>query len=405
MSQSHTNAPDRIKKPERQPYLSVILTGLPVVSAAMLLVALSNLGTTGTGVTGFIKMLLLPTAAFMVSYATYRMAIEKAATLFSVGFNLAAIIGLASIIIVGTGLFAATYPGLVITQVEERRLQTYLSDVTRYADARSSAAAKSTQLVPVATAIATDIGTNAACERTSSCVSMKGGGGYGTVARTLETLAGRASAVSGEAASGLERHKIVLADVNAHLAQMEETLADETISIWKRRIALRKLETGLGRLLNELDEAVPASMLSAYAAELREGVALTNQPDVSDRVNGLLASYASNLEAALESIAPQAIERPSLPPRTGAIQTFGYIGEYAPIALLTFAVELVFPLTLWAYTVMALLWDRYRNNPDGDPSPAHDTVFDDLTNLHPVDVPKHRKKGKEPTPRRIPRKR
>lgn len=57
---------------------------------------------------------------------------------------------------------------------------------------------------------------------------------------------------------------------------------------------------------------------------------------------------------------------PEFPARTGAIQTFAYLGEYAPIALLTFAVELVFPVTLWVYTVMSLLWTRFVNNPNGD---------------------------------------
>ena len=335
----------------------------------------------------------------MVSYATYRMAIEKAATLVSVGFNWAAVVGLVSMLIVGTGLLAGTYPGLVLPQVEERSLQGYLYAVTRYAGARSAIAAKSARIVPTVTAIAADLKAKASCEQSSSCVSLKGQGGYGTVARTLETLAGRATSIGAEAAAGLEKRDEVQTALNTHLARMESTLADEATGIWDRRNALRKQEAELDRLLNRLEEAVPVAMLAAYAGELRGGITIPNQPDITTRINALLSGYAGNLEAVLGGIEVVAVSRPAFPPRTGAIQTFGHIGDYAPIALLTLAVELVFPLTLWAYTAMALLWLRYQKNPDGDGPAPRDTTFDDLTNIRPVDVPQYRKDRKAPEPR------
>ncbi|TPW33119.1 hypothetical protein FJU08_00690 [Martelella alba] len=378
--------PDRLTKPERRPYLSVILTLLPLISSVMLWVALNNLGMTGEGVPGFIKTLLLPVAAYMVSYATYRMAIEKSATLVSVGFNAAAFVGLISILIVGAGMFMATMPGLIIRQVEERRLQAYVSETEHYVNVRSAAAAQSGRLVPVVTAIAADLAANAACEKQSSCVSLSGGGGYGPAARTLDTLAARAASVRDAIAGGLQQRDNGQAALAAQMAQMETVLADEGTDIWKRRTALRKRDGEIDPLLSGLDEAVPASTLAAYAGELRGGVTLPGQPVATKRIEALLAGYAGNIEAVLGDIGADSVTRPVFPARSGAIQTFAYIGDFAPVAVLTFAVELLFPLTLWAYTVMSLIWARHQDNPEA-PAPR-DSPFEDLTNLRAIAIPK-----------------
>ncbi|MCQ0989584.1 hypothetical protein [Jiella marina] len=364
---------------------------LPLISAIMLWTALRNLGTAESGFTGFLKTLLLPLAAFIVAYAVYRMAIEKAATLFSVGYVLAGIVGLVSILIVGASLFMGTLPGLIIKQVEERRLQVYASETARYSDVRTAHGAQAGRVVPVVMAIAADLDTKTECEKTSSCVSLRGSGGYGSTTRTLEALASRAAAVRDEAAAGLQQRDAVRGELADHLARMGTVLADEDRDVWERRIALRELDAGLEQLLNRLDEAVPTAMLAAYAGELRTGVNIPDRPDVTARVNALLAGYAANLETVLGQAGTGAIERPAFPPRTGAIQTLSYVGEFAPVALLVLSVELVFPLVLWVYTVLSLLWARYQANPDDNGPAPRESDFDDLTNLRPIDVPKRRR--------------
>jgi hypothetical protein len=385
----NTPKPDKIKKPERQPYLNIILGALPLISSLMLFVALMNLGTSGGGMLGIFKPALISLAAFLVSYAIYRMAIEKAATLVSVGFNWAAAVGVLSMLIVGVGLFSATYPGLVITEVEERSLQQFVSDTGRYIDKRNASASQSGGLVPVMAAIPADLKSKADCEISSNCVSLKGTQGYGAVAKTLETLAGRAETISLEVAAGLTTRADILAELAALSARMEAILADENLSIWKRRTDIRKLDGELGQILNRLDDAIPVSLIVAYSAELRAGINIPNRPDVSATINGFLRGYAASLDAVLAEIGADETSHPAFPPRSGAIQTFAYIGEYIPIAILTFAVELVFPITLWAYTLMSLIWVRYQNNPDGDDPAPRDRHFDDLTNIRAVEVPKH----------------
>ncbi|NDW06484.1 hypothetical protein [Jiella pacifica] len=380
--------PDRLKKPERAPYLSVVLVILPLISAIMLWVALNNIGMAGGGFTGFLKTLLLPVAAFIVAYTVYRLAIERGATLFSVGYILAGVVGISSILIVGAGLYLGTLPGLIIKEVEERRLQVYATETARYADHRMTEAAQAGRVVPVVMAIASDLNTKTECEKATSCVSLRGSGGYGSTTRTLEALASRAAAVRDEASSGLQQREAIRSELANHLARMETVLADEERDIWERRTALRELDAGLEQVLNRLDEAVPTAMLAAYAGELRAGVTIPDQPDVTGRLNALLAGYAANLEAVLGQAESERIERPVFPPRTGAIQTLSYIGEFAPVALLVLAVELVFPLVLWVYTVLSLLWARYQANPEGDSPPPRESDFDDLTTLRPIDVPK-----------------
>ena len=393
-----TPTPDRIKRPERQPYLNTILVALPIVSTLMLLIAMINLGA-GGGWLEIAKIVLLPIAAFMLSYATYRMAIEKAATLISVGMLWAAPVGLISILIVGIGLFMATYPGLVIGQVEERSLQSYLSASIRTTDERIAVASQAGRAVPVTTAITSDLEDKTECETETSCVSLRGPGGYGPTARTLETLAGRAASVRDEAALGLERRDAILHVLSNHRTRMESVLADESKSVWKRRVELRQHDAELGQLLTALDEAVPVAMLAAYAGELRSGITIPNRPDVTDRINAMLAGYADGIDDVLAGISQDDIASIPFPPRTGAIQTFAYIGEYAPIALLTFAVELVFPITLWAYTVMTLIWLRYRSNPEGDAPAPRDNAFEDLTNIRPFDPKAYRNGQVPPAPR------
>ena len=45
--------------------------------------------------------------------------------------------------------------------------------------------------------------------------------------------------------------------------------------------------------------------------------------------------------------------------------TFAYMGHFLPIAALTAVIELVMPLTLWIYMLIAHLWGIYRDDPTG----------------------------------------
>ena len=110
----------------------------------------------------------------------------------------------------------------------------------------------------------------------------------------------------------------------------------------------------VGAQLNILDEAVPTALLHAYALELRTPVSIPEQRDVSAKLSGLLQSYANGLGSSLRGFEPGATLRPVFPARTGVIDTFFHVGHFIPIAAVVAVVELIFPITLWLYTLFAL---------------------------------------------------
>jgi hypothetical protein len=376
--------PSRIPEKPRQPYLTTVLFFLPFFSALMLGAALLNLFGGNGDLIDHLKIGVITIAAFVVSYTVYRLAIEKGAPLAAHGIKSAGAISLASILIVGAGLWMGTYPGLVSNGVEERGLYQFENESVRFIEEASAEAAKAARLVPVMASISGDFTAKVTCEKAANCVSLTGGGGYGPVAKTLENLAARSIAIGLEAASGLTRRDEILDKLESLTASMQATLADENKSIGERRSALRKIDAQVGQTLKRLEEAVPVALLSAYATELRSGITIPNRPDVTARINGFLAGYAQTIDDVLASIGKSQAAHPEFPPRVGASDTLSYLGEYAPLAILTFAVELVFPLALWGYTLLTLLWERYRDDPDDEPRGPDPSVFEQLTN-RPVD--------------------
>ena len=372
--------PSRVPDKPRQPYLNTVMFLAPLLSALMLGMGIVNMIGADGGLIDILKIVVITIAAFVISYAVYRLAIEKGAPLASRGMTSAGIISVVSILLVGGGLWSGTFPGLAMNGVEERRLQEFISANARYVEERSLYTSRAVRAVPVIASISADLASKQECETVSSCVSGSGNGGYGQVARAMENLAARAQVITQEALAGLRQHDALLEELSGLSARQQNILADETTSIWVRRSALRQINTQVGQVLNRLEEAVPVAMLMAYADELRTGIEIPGNAAVTATINGFLNGYAANLETVLDGIGNSQAESPVFPPRSGAIETLSYIGQYAPIAILTFAIELIFPLALWAYTLLTLIWERYRDDPENTPRVSDPSDFERLTN-------------------------
>ncbi|WP_386627500.1 hypothetical protein [Sulfitobacter geojensis] len=385
---TNSNSPDHLPDLEKPGYIRHAMAGIPLLATLMLAVGLYQLGIADGGVLGLAKIAVISIAAFIVSYTLYRLAIEKGATLSSRGYKSATALSGMTTLLVGLVFFLTTTVGLIIQACEELRLQDHQTELVKYVDDRSASAAQTTRAIPVVAAIQSDLGSKAQCEIQSSCVSSKGSGGYGSTARMLQTLESRAATISDAASEGLTNRDAVRTALDDHIIKMDEILADEGTSIWSRRVALRKADGELGGLLNELDEAVPVSLMAAYAGELRSGVSMPQSPDVGETINGILRGYASNLDAVGLDVQKTSAERPEFPARTGALQTFGYAADFAPIVLLAFLIDLVLPLSLWAYTLMGLDWLAFQRNPSRKKAQRDRSDFDDLTELQVLDVPK-----------------
>ena len=130
-------------------------------------------------------------------------------------------------------------------------------------------------------------------------------------------------------------------------------------SIWERRGELQKIDAKVNQIIATLDEAIPLALLRAYASELNDGVSISERPVASRRLNALLKKHGNSLNSVLATLELGNQIRPSFPARTGVGDTFSYISHFAPIALLTAGIELVWPICLWIYTLLFLRWGTF----------------------------------------------
>jgi len=388
-----TMKPDHLPDKEHENYLKQALTYIPFLETSLLMLALYQLNFATGGAVGWLKLGLFGIAAYAISYLIYRLSIERGATLYSVGYKTAGALSGVSVLAVSLSFFIATSAGLVVAPVEETRLGSHVKAQEFYVDAREANASKAQKLVPIINSVADDLQSKTDGEIASSSVSGRGSGGYGTTARTLENLAVRARGIANEVSEGIENASNVRQSLDEQLVRMDETLGDESVTIWERRTKLRKQDGALGGLLNQLDAAAPTSLLVAYVQELKAGVDIANRPAVSDTINRFMAAYAASLENGLAQSEQVELERPVFPKRTGALDTFEHAADFAPVFLLAFLIDLVFPISLWAYTIWGLDWGRYQGNPDPNRGKRRRNDFDELTEMQAIDLDEVRQKN------------
>ncbi|MCF6277646.1 MAG: hypothetical protein L3J16_02710 [Anaerolineales bacterium] len=373
MSKHQTPPPDQKAEQENETYLGVSLKLVPFLEVLLAGAGLYYLGFAEGGAIGWAKLIIFCVAAYAVSYAIYRMAIEKGVPLVAAGSKLAAPLSGLTVALVGTAFFLVTGPGLTISKVEELRQAEYLEALGSYSNGRIAVADQAAELVPIMQAMAVDLQVRTELESET---------GRGPIARTLDALFGRADGLSTQMTVSLGVRQEVMDRIANLRNVMETTLADEQVSIWDRRASLRVQHGQMLSLLAELDKAVPVSVVRSYASELQSGGLIPNREDASARINRTLSGYSGALMAALSEQKGVAGDPPAFPSKTGALDTFQYAGKFAPIFLLTFIVDLAFPLALWAYTLMTVLVHMPRT----PAKPRQRSDFDDLTDLRAIDM-------------------
>lgn len=373
MSNHPNTRPDQMPDKEREPYLALFLKLIPFLEIVLAGAGLYYLGFAEGGAIGWIKLVVFCVAAYAVSYAIYRMAIEKGVPLVAAGSKLAAPLSGLTVALVGASFFMVTGPGLTISQVEEMRLAAHLETLGSYSDGRVAVADQTAELVPIMQAMAVDLQVRTEQENDT---------GRGPITRTLESLFGRADGLSTQMTVSLGVRQEVLDRIASLRNAMETTLADEKVSIWDRRANLRSQHGQMLSLLAELDKAVPVSMVRSYASELQGGVLIPNRDDASARINRTLSGYSGTLMAALADQNGVAGDAPTFPSKAGALDTFQFAGKFAPIFLFAFIVDMAFPLTLWAYVLMT----AKIHMPPTPPKPRQRSDFDDLTDLRAIDM-------------------
>lgn len=345
------------KKPRRS-VLEIVLLICAVASGVMLFMAAPNI-LRATHIIGYLKAGGLALAAMAVSYGINRLALDKLSPLAAKGSIGALALSLGMTLAVGAALLTTTYSGLVFKDVAELQLQEHRTALGNYIARVNAGVSEAGRVTPVMRLIESDLKQKAICEAATSCVSGRGNGGVGTVARVFQELASRAAAIGQQLVAGETIRQDTLARLNAAIADYHKVLGEEDKDIWERRSRLQAIDDKVRQAAAELRQAVPLPLLAAYADELRRGVAVPDRPDATASVNAILSRHGLSLSSVLSTIETIAAEPPAFPKRTGVGDTLTYLLHFLPVALIAAVVDLAFPISYWLATFWTLGWARF----------------------------------------------
>lgn len=360
---SQKNSKKRMKPRKGTPLASVAVTGLSIVGAGMFALALPNL-INGDGVSAIAKGVLLGSGALLASLGVNRLAIDKGAPLTSLGMPGAGLLSVVAITLVGTGMWGATYSGMVLPDVEKLRLEQHNRDYDQFVDSRAQIAAEAGRVIPVMRSIQDDLIAKEACEIAASCLSLRGAGGNGRVSFAVAAERQRASSILEQVDAGEVSRTVLLRALNDLSAQFQDTVSNNELSTSERRKILQAIDGERGQIVSQLDAAIPTGLLEGYVSELQNGRIISERPVATRTLSNLMDGYARGLDTILRELDTSNQTRPEFPQKTGVTDTFAYLGHFLPIALITFCVDVAFGLILWAITLMVLVWQGYRNDPD-----------------------------------------
>lgn len=339
-----------------------------VITSLMLGVGLPNI-VSGDGIMMMVKCALLAAGGMTVSYAVNRLAVERGAPLVVKGYGWAGVVSSLSILIVGGGLFSATYSGLTYQDVEQLRIEAHGEALGSFVSQRSAAAAQSSGMLAAINAVVSDLTQKRDCEIIESCISGHAGGGNGPVARTLNEKLGTAVALAQQVENGEAARQRTIEQLN-RLYSEYEAIASGDLSADEKRRALRGLDLSIRQAVADLDSALPVVLLGAYGEELRGSVEIEGRPDAARRITAILRPHGQAIAGLVRALPERGDMAPAFPKQTGVSDTFAYIGHFLPIAAIAAVVELVFPICLWLYTLFALSWADWRVSPTA-PRPLH----------------------------------
>lgn len=343
------------KKVDREKLLLIIFT---LVTSAMFAIALTSLIDT-SNTKGIFRIFVLTTGASIISYSVNTFAIIKGAVLFARGFRIAGVVSVVSILIVGIALFMASFSGMVLSGVEKLKLQNYGIELSQYISLVNLKATEAARALPVIHATKAEFTSNAKCEISHSCISGRGNGGRGTISKILEVLAVRANNVANQLDIGETAKQNSLKLLNKLIEQYQDKLEAQNTNALNLRSDLQKIDAKINQEISTLNESIPTIFLRSYAEELEVGIIISDRPIVTQRLNSLLQKNGRSLTTVLNSVEENNHKRPTFPKKTGVGDTFFYLSEFAPIALICFSLDLLIPICLWLYTVFFLLWDNH----------------------------------------------
>ncbi len=315
-------------------------------------------------------------AAFSVNH----LAITRGAQFAALNFKSALVSSVVAIMLVGGSISLSTTTGLIKDQTGNLRLQVHQAEVARVTARQNKIAVETTRAIPVLKTIVSDLSQKAVCEEESNCISKAKVHGRGTITIALEDKSARAANIVEQLENGELVRKASLKRLNEYLADYRKVLDSDALSIMEKRAGSQGIFAKIIQERSTLAEAIPHSLLLAYANELLTPFELEGRPVVSRKITTILSEHGTTLKNVLESIDTDAQEYPSFPRRTSVANAVAHIGYFLPIALVLMIAEIGLPLWLFYLAYSRLYWINYRTNPPTSPSSNHAPVtnFGDL---------------------------
>lgn len=364
---------------------ALILLG--IMSGVLLGISFTNLSE-DTGPLANLKIMVLTLSASLAAYTVNKMAVKRGAPLWAIGFRQAGIVSLLGILITSFGLYVGSLSGLIIKDIDTRLLASNGTQLGEYVSAVNAAALDAEKAGPAVQVIADDLTRSGECERRTSCVSGRGYGGTGPMYRAIQGVAGKAETIATAFGKGKTERAALLEELNTHSASYLDTLNDAGFPSGERRSALQGLHGQIAQTAAALAETLPVGLLKSFAANLREGVEIPDDPAGARKLNAILRGHGDALADNLPSARGEEIDFPPFPSRPGMIDVFGFLGEFAALAAVVFVAEVCVPLTLFLYTYLRLYWEieRRKAGARAKPKDNDDPDFDGLIDLPPVEA-------------------
>ncbi|MBG6166768.1 hypothetical protein IWQ54_006467 [Labrenzia sp. EL_195] len=345
--------------------LSAFFTGLLTMIAAPAVLDAS-------GILGWMKYGLIGLAAMFVSGVINYFAIQKGADLAARGFRIAPFVSLMPVIFIGFSAATFSYSGLVIDKVDRATRQEHGAELLIFLEEVNAYAVQGQQLIPGVDATAADLNSNLEFEETEGGLSG-GAPGRGAVYRAVLPLAERASEIAGQLETSDQTRQETMANANRMLDQYNSLLSSSDLSADERDQALMRKSGEIKAEIQALKQTLPVAFLQSYARELDRGVVIGGKREATERVNAMLARNGASIEAALEELKADKSVVPVFPPKAGVSEAMDRIGQFWPIAMLTYSIELTIPVVMWMWAYLAIVLGIHihtKKSPSAPQSPG-----------------------------------
>jgi len=312
-----------------------------------------------SGLLGTFKMVMLGGAAGFISWVVNHHAIKHGTELTASGLKSAGIASLLAVTITGSAAFAFSYAGLVLPRVDALNQADHGQELATYIDDVNKSAAQLSQLRVVIATTAADLQAKIDCEIQDGCLSGNGGG-KGAIYRGMLSPTQRAEKIAVQLISSDDERRNQLSEINNSIDQYHAILGDRGVSTSDRVRQLTAKSSQVKQRVADLRESAPLLLLRAYQAELSGGLFIEGKPEGTSKVNGILKRHAETLRSALDDIALDQSVAPNFPSKAGVGEAFSRFTHFWPIGILTAAIELIIPLTLWLLTYAAMVLKLFR---------------------------------------------